>query len=191
MQALPVVVQRVNEFRSLPEGWFFTKGSIFSDSILLDASVIGELLTSYDFDHVGVFPGEKGEVQLLLERAKLILEFTLESDRTISVIVEYEEQEIDHLCLDNLDNFKLWLSTSFAVLWSSFVYSIPNTTTGMDVLAVSPSGITTGYPYSIKSVPKEIQVQFAYMPLDTIPVSQTALRSIGKSAPKISLHSHV
>lgn len=94
MPTVQETIQKVNEFQQLPIGWHFGEGVPpppervrQAVNFLLFASVLG-------LERSNAFPGIRGQVEITFYKADRVLEITLESDDSITIAEDSDNNQI-------------------------------------------------------------------------------------------------
>jgi hypothetical protein len=104
-------LQKIREFQSLDDGWHFGKGNPPDSKTVHHAMSLATraIISTFDTD---AFPGIDGEIMVTVYHKQHYLEFTIESDMTVTFVhqvndndVEYQEGLTFNDSLRLLDNF--------------------------------------------------------------------------------------
>jgi hypothetical protein len=122
--------KKIRIFATLPEGWHYGDGIAAAPRTeFMALRLQAEALTVRLFQ-MDAFPGIKGEIRLVIYEPNY-LEFTIESDGTITFLEEQNGQETDYQPNLSLEEALLILNKAGRQLWGSFA-STTGTTIGIN-----------------------------------------------------------
>lgn len=87
--------RKLNEIKNLPSGWRYGRGVIFDERIIQIAIKLNNCAAENFLFETDVFPAEGGELMLTVYHGDYCIEFFIECDETINVVVEKDDKEID------------------------------------------------------------------------------------------------
>ena len=87
-------IEKIYDFKKLGNGWHYGEGIPFQESILDDAVSLIEETVKLAFYTTDAFPGLDGEIMCTIYYHDHYLEFTIESDSSVTFIRENGDEEI-------------------------------------------------------------------------------------------------
>lgn len=93
-----MIKDKILSFKELSEGQNYSEGVLFEDNIIHKALTSLKIIP--DYYKVNAFPGIGGEIQLSICKDIKSLEITIESDESLTIVCEINNQEI--FCKENL-----------------------------------------------------------------------------------------
>lgn len=91
--AEPRTIQKLREFRRLPDGWHYGSGGPISEITFENAKRVHECLFENGFTYTDAFPGAEGEVQLTAYQGAHFISIIIEPEGQMSFA--HEENDID------------------------------------------------------------------------------------------------
>lgn len=151
-------ISKINEFMKLEKGWHYSEGIAPSQKIAFKAKALvnESLMNMLDVD---VFPGVDGEIMVAVYNGNDCMEFTVESDETITFVHEIGGKQTEYLeGLTLKDAFKK--ITSFCrESWNSSELYTRNTMIAreedLSVWHLNPH-LTEGSPSFLKNVSRKM-----------------------------------
>jgi len=148
--------QKIENFRQLPVGWHFGSGVPPTGDTIQKAIALNRVAAQVGFTKTNAFPGVDGEIQITLYDDSVYLEFTIESDGTITFVYEHDNKEILYKEKLSLDEAVRKIQELRGATWVSSELFIDSITTpikgGSQVLPLSHLVTGAGFPLSMKSV---------------------------------------
>jgi hypothetical protein len=111
--------EKIRSFSRLKKEWHFGEGSPPKENLLKKAIELDGLAQTLGFTHTDAFPGPKGEVRYCVYDGPNYYEFTLESDGSVTTLIENDGTESEIVssfeeARDVLKRFSIWnISDSF------------------------------------------------------------------------------
>ncbi len=88
--------KKILGFKSLKKGWHFGEGIPPEESRLTQSIELNREAVNLGFLRTNAFPGVDGEIRVTVYHQKHYLEFTIETDDTVTYIHEVDNQEIEY-----------------------------------------------------------------------------------------------
>jgi hypothetical protein len=88
--------KKILSFRALKKGWHFGEGVPLDELKLTQAIELNREAVQLGFLRTNAFPGVDGEIRVTVYHQEHYLEFTIETDDTITYIHEIDNREIEN-----------------------------------------------------------------------------------------------
>lgn len=180
--------QKIRDFGDLQRGWHFGEGVAPERETIETALVLNRALLRNHFSVTNAFPGVSGEIQVTGRHGSLSVELTIEPGSGITLVLEYEKEEIIYVEGLTLVDTLAQVSNMRGGLWALSGLYIRNIMTPIhihsQVLPSSPPATTRGFPLLMKTAYTQQAQAVAVISKGTIGTFQVARRSSGLSALK-------
>lgn len=118
---------KICEFETLKPGWCYGEGVCFSYKTIQHALEFAETLIKLGYSSTDAFPGTNGEVRITAYEGNLYLEFTFESETSVTFLVEENDIETQYFesltpaqCIAHAKKYKpkerLWFSSGVFII---------------------------------------------------------------------------
>ena len=87
-------IQKIKSFQSYTKGWNFGEGQEFNKKIIKKAIDLVEFSHDCGFQEMDAFPGLNGEIMVTLYLDCEYWEFTIESEKSVTFVYEYDDEVI-------------------------------------------------------------------------------------------------
>lgn len=179
---------KIAEFSELPEGWHFGEGKRISKDNVSIAERIFYAIFYQGIVATDAFPGIDGEIRITGYFDEHYLEFTLETDESITYLYEIDDIEIEYKenlsIVEVLEVIKT-ITTKINPNKCLFDQSIKtigiNKKSDFKVWHSNPPAVTEGFQLFAVNALSNIADAYAPMPIDIMPLSQILLLSSGNS----------
>jgi len=97
MPTINETIEKVRQFASLPEGWCFGEAGPISNESVSYAFAFLAAGRAFGLERANAFPGASGQVQITFYVNLRMLELTIETDQSITLAEDYENEQIDFI----------------------------------------------------------------------------------------------
>lgn len=186
--------QKIISFLDFQPGWHFGEGKTPSKNIVDAALALNDELKNAGFNKTSAFLGTSGEIMVTAYHGLYYLEFTIEPNKSVTLLLEHDDNEIEYK--ENLELSEAFLHIKRfrgLLAWSSYASSICiTTTTTIDALRALPSNLpilTEEFLSSRKIVPYKTVKVYASISKDSTKLNQGLSLSSGTSTLRYFLKS--
>ena len=89
--------QKIREFGELSSGWHYGEGGPIDEKVIRSAVEINDEALNESLWLTDAFPGVNGEIVVTVYWEKECLEFTIETDGTVSFVLERDRVDVSSL----------------------------------------------------------------------------------------------
>lgn len=121
--------KKIRDFGKLEQGWYFGEGVPPTPERIKQAIALHGAALGLGYFETDAFPGISGEVRVTIYRGKTYLEFTFESDESVTFVHEEGGEEVEYTSNLTHDQAFSKLLDSQARLWATSASYTPGTMT--------------------------------------------------------------